>query len=630
MDGKRYDRLRLRRRLMAGGTLVLMALIFVSVLVISGQVLRGARIDLTENRIYTVSEGTRRIVSSLEEPVSLYLFFSESAAADYPALRTYALRVRELLQEIAARSQGKVRLEVIDPLPFSEAEDRATAFGLEPVPVGSRGQSLFLGLAGTGATGSETVIPFFQPDKEAFLEYDIAKLIQSLSAEQRPVVGMMSSLSMGPGFDPETGQVSQGWVIDGELRQLFELRRVERDVDSIDLDIDLLVVVHPKDLAGPTTYAIDQFVLGGGRLVVFVDPYAEADPDALAASLQSQAGGAGSDLPRLFQAWGVRYDPGLAVLDAITALQVQNSPDTAAVRHPALLGLGEEQFNREDIVTADLQALNFASTGFFDTTTDGEGLSMEPLVQSSAASASIDVARLYNLEDPDRLFDDFQPRNRHHALAVRLTGMARSAFPENARRPGHLGESLENANIVLVADTDVLSDRLWVQARNFAGQRVTSAFADNGNFVVNTIDNLLGSDELISVRTRPTSQRPFTVVDSLRRMAEDRFRSKERELQAELLETERRLAALQDEGGEGGVMPTQIEEAEVDRFQAQLLQLRRELREVRFQLDADIEALGARLKVINIIGVPLLVTAFALGFAFWQARRRRRAIEAGQ
>jgi len=629
MDARIYDRMRLRRRLMAGGTLVLMALIFVSVLVISGQVLRGARIDLTENRIYTVSEGTRQIVAGLEEPVSLYLFFSESAAADFPALRTYAQRVRELLQEIAARSDGKVRLEVIDPLPFSEAEDRATAFGLEPVPVGARGQSLFLGLAGTGATGAETVIPFFQPDKEAFLEYDIAKLIQSLSVEQRPVVGMMSTLSMGPGFDPGTGQVRQGWVIDGELRQLFELRRVEQDIDAIDLDIDLLVVVHPKALPEAAAYAIDQFVLGGGRLVVFVDPYAESDPDGLAASLQGQAGGASSDLPRLFQAWGVRYDPGLAVLDAITALQVQASPDAAAVRHPALLGLGAEQFNREDIVTADLQALNFASSGFFDPA-DGEGLSMEPLVQSSAASAPVDVTRLYNLDDPDRLFDGFQPRNRHHALAVRLSGRTRSAFPEHAGRPGHLAESLENANIVLVADTDVLSDRLWVQVRSFAGQRVTSAFADNGNFVVNTIDNLLGSDELISVRTRPTSQRPFTVVESLRRMAEDRFRSKERELQAELLETERRLAALQGEAGEGGAMPTGVEEAEVERFQAQLLQLRRELREVRFQLDADIDALGARLKAINIIGVPLLVTAFALGFAFWRARRRRRAIEGTQ
>lgn len=629
MDARIYDRMRLRRRLMAGGTLVLMALIFVSALVISGQALRGARIDLTENRIYTVSEGTRQIVAGLEEPVSLYLFFSESAAADYPALRTYAQRVRELLQEIAARSGGKVRLEVIDPLPFSEAEDRATAFGLEPVPVGTRGQSLFLGLAGTGATGAETVIPFFQPDKEAFLEYDVAKLIQSLSAAQRPVVGMMSMLSMGPGFDPGTGQVSQGWVIDGELRQLFELRRVERDVDSIDLDIDLLVVVHPKGLSEAATYAIDQFVLGGGRLVVFVDPYAESDPDGLAASLQAQAGGASSDLPRLFEAWGVRYDPGLAVLDAITALQVQASPDGAAVRHPALLGLGSEQFNREDIVTADLQALNFASSGYFDPA-DGEGLSMEPLVQSSAASAPVDVARLYNLDDPDRLFDDFQPRNRHHALAVRLSGRTRSAFPEHSGRPGHLAESLENANIVLVADTDLLSDRLWVQARNFAGQRVTSAFADNGNFVVNTIDNLLGSDELISVRTRPTSQRPFTVVESLRRMAEDRFRSKERELQAELLETERRLAALQAEAGAGGAMPSGVEEAEVDRFQAQLLQLRRELREVRFQLDADIDALGARLKAINIIGVPLLVTVFALGFAFWRARQRRRAIEGTQ
>lgn len=627
MAAERFDRQRLRRRFSAGGRLLVVAVLFVVAVVASSNLLRGARVDLTDNRLYTVSEGTRQIASGLESPVSLHFFFSETVAADYPAIRTYAQRVRELLQEIAARSGGRVELEIVDPLPFSEDEDRAVAFGLEPIPVGSSGQSVFLGLAGRGADDAETVLPFFQPDKEAFLEYDIAKLLLSLSGAPQPVVGVLSGLTMGAAFDPQTGQMSPGWVVDGELRQLFEVRRVGRDADAIDIDIDLLMVVHPKQLPAATEYAIDQFVLGGGRLVVFVDPYAEADPDGLADALQGEPAPAASTLPRLFAAWGIEFDPNLAVLDAITAMQVQNTPDGAPVRHPALLGLGSEQMNADDIITADLQALNLASAGFFDGAEDAS-LRLEPLLHSSATASTIDARLLGGLEDPDRLFDGFQSSNRHYVLAARLSGRTDSAFPEFAQRPGHVARSLEEANIIVVGDTDLLSDRLWVQSRNFAGQRVSNAFADNGNFVVNAVDNLLGSDALISVRTRPSSQRPFDVVESLRRLAEDRYRAKERELQAELLETERRLAALEEQAGEGGLGSSPQLRGEAERFEGELLRIRRDLREVRFQLDAEIQALGARLKFLNIVVVPLLVTLFALVFAFVQARRRRRALAA--
>ena len=615
---------RMQQRVYTGGTLIVLAAVFLALVVLSGLLLRGVRLDLTQNRLYTLSEGTQRIVQRLEEPVNLYFFFSESAARDLPPIRTYATRVRELLEEVAARSGGKVRLEVIDPLPFSEAEDRATGYGLQAVPVGAAGDTLFFGLAGTNATDGQMVIPFFQPDKEAFLEYDIAKLIHALSSDRRPAVGLLSSLNMGPGFDPATGRVGEGWVIDGELRQMFDLRRLGRDVDRIADDIDALVLVHPKNLPEDTLYAIDQFVLRGGRLLVFVDPHSELDPGESGPEADPMFAARSSDLPRLFRAWGVQYDPNKAVLDARNALQVQPSADRPPVRHLGFLGLGRPNLNQQDVVSGDLDSINLAIAGHFNLADDAQ-VRLEPLIQSSPASMAVDVARLRFLPDPEALFDGFEPSGVSYVLAARLSGTLKTAFPERSGE-GHLAESREPANIILVGDADMLADRLWVQVQNFFGQRIFNPFANNGDFVINAVDNLVGSNDLIAVRTRPTSSRPFTVVEDLRRRADDRFRAKERELQAELAETERRLVELQGDRADGAQLLSPEQQAEIQRFRQEQLRIRQELRQVRRQLDADIQSLGARLKFLNIVGMPLLVTLFALGFAWWKARRRREAL----
>lgn len=614
---------RTQQRVHAGGTLFVLAAIFLALVVLSGILLRGARLDLTENRLYTLSEGTQRIVERLDEPVNLYFFFSDTAARDIPVLRTYARRVRELLEEIAARSGGKVRLEVIDPLPFSEAEDRATAFGLQSVPTGAGGDPLFFGLAGTNATDGQVIVPFFQPDKEAFLEYDVAKLIQSLASDARPVVGLLSSLDTGPGFDPASGRIGEGWVIDGELRQLFDVRRLQPDSGEIPGDLDVLVLVHPKALSEDTLYAIDQFVLRGGRLLAFVDPHSDADAGAGAGG-DPLADTRSSDLPRLFKAWGVSYDPGQVVLDARHALQVQPGADRPPLRHLGFLGFGADALNQRDVVSADLDVVNLALPGYLDVA-EGAEIHMEPLIQSSGDAMTVDAARVRFLADPETLFDGFAPTGEHYVLAARLSGKLGTAFPERGGE-GHLAESSEPANMILVADTDLLADRLWVQVQDFFGERIFNPFAGNGDFVVNAVDNLVGSSDLIAVRTRATSTRPFGVVDELRRSADDRFRAKERELQAELAETERRLTELQGQKGDGSQLLSPEQQAELQRFRGEQVRIRQELRQVRRQLDADIQSLGARLKFINIVGVPLLVTLFALGFAYWRARRRREAV----
>lgn len=607
--------------------LALVALAFVALVALSTVALRGARLDLTDKGLYTLSEGTRNILGKIEEPITLKLYYSEHATRDLQQFRVFATRVREVLEEIAARSKGKVVLEVIDPEPFSEAEDQAAAYGLQAVPLGTSGDKLYFGLVGLNSTDGETTMPFIQPDKESFLEYDIAKLISTLSVDSKPVVALISSLPTGPSVDP-SGRANPGWVVDRQISELFELRRMQGSPTEIADDVDLLMLVHPKDLPEDTLYAIDQFVLRGGRLLAFVDPDSEADQSGVdpldPLSLQTPRA---SDLPTLFKAWGIGYDVGRLVLDEVHALQVQPDPNGPPVRHLAVLGLGKDALNQDDVVSAELETLNFSSVGALDVA-DGGPLAMEALVQSSGASSLARVERVRETTaDPDRLRDDFQAGGEPFVLAARFTGELKTAFPERSGDK-HLAQGKQPANLIIVADTDVLTDRLWVQARDFLGQPVYNAFANNGDFVYNAVDNLVGNSDLIAVRTRAAAARPFEKVTALRRGAEERYRSKELELQQQLDALEQELTRLQQPGAEGQAQAlTPQQQAEIVRFQDEKLRMRKELREVQHRLNADIEALGSRLKLINILGMPLLVVLVAL-FVAWRRWSRRRSAEA--
>lgn len=621
--------MKLHRRSLPLLALALLALAFVAAVALSSVLLRGVRLDLTEKGQYTLSEGTLRILDKVEEPITLKLFYSEHASREFQQFRVFAARVRELLEEIAARSGGKVTLEVIDPLPFSEAEDQAAAYGLQAVPLNNAGQKLYFGLVGANSTDGESLMPFIQPDKEAFLEYDVAKLISTLSVDRLPVVGLISGLPTGPRIDP-AGRASPGWVVDRQIAELFELRRLQGYPASIAEDIDLLMLVHPRELPDETLYAIDQFLLRGGRLLVFVDPDAEADTSGVdPLDPLSGAEPRPSDLARLFAGWGIQFDPTRVVLDEKYALQVQPDPNGPPVRHLAVLGLDAEALNQGDVVSGDLGRLHFSTAGALGLGKDST-LQMEPLAQTSAASALVEARAVRDaVADPDRLREDFRAGGNALVLAARFTGELASAFPEREGSEGHLARSSEPVNLIVVADTDVLTDRLWVQVRDFLGQPVYNAFANNGDFVYNAVDNLVGNADLIAVRTRASAERPFEKVEALRRGAEQRYRAQEQRLQQQLDELEQKLAALQQTGADGqAVAVTAEQQAEILRFQDERLRARKALREVQHQLNADIEALGNRLKLINILGMPALVTLVALLVA-WRRWSRRRATAEG-
>ena len=613
----------------SAGILVLLAVLFVTLTILSSVFLKGVRFDLTEHGLYTLNEGTRKILREMDEPVNLYLYFSEDASRELPQFRSYARWADELLEEFAQHSGGKLSLQRVDPVPFSPQEDQAAEYGLQGVPVGGAGETLYFGLVGTNSLDGLEVMPFLQPDKEKFLEYDLAKMVFSLSHPRHKKVGLVSGLDMGPGFDPNTQQMREAWVIHQQFSQLFELQDLPADSDALPDDLDLLVLVHPKDLSDRLLYQIDQFVLRGGRLLVFMDPLAEADlgGDPNDPMARMSAGGS-STLGPLLDAWGVGFDTGRVIGDYAYALQVSIGQGQPPVRHLGILSVDPDGINASDVATADLQAVNFSSTGWLSPL-DAAGTVFEPLLESSQNAAPIDANRLRFLSNPQDLTRDFQPSGDRYALVARVTGQAKSAFeqaPEGAAPAEHLAASVaDGVNVVLFADTDVLTDRLWVQKQNFLGRTVASSFADNGSLVVNLADQLLGSSDLIGIRTRASTTRPFDRVEALKLSAESRFRDTEQRLQAELEETERTLTEMQSlrEDSELTVL-TEEQQQEVQRFVDRKLQIRSELRQVQHDLTRDIEALGMRLKFFNIVLVPVLIVIVALVFRHMRRRRTER------
>ena len=623
------------RKTYGAGALLALAVLFIGVTILITFVLRGARIDLTESNLYSIAPGTQRIVSSLKEPINLYFFFSQEASAESPPLRAYAQRVRELLEEMTQRSNGKLKLTVVDPKPFSEDEDRAAEFGLQAVPINARNDNLYFGLAATNSTDGREIIPFFQPDKEEFLEYDVASLIHRLGTTRKPTLGLISALPVDAQFDQLSGRMTQGWASIAQLREQLDVRTLALDIAAIDQDVDVLMVVHPKDLPAKTLYAIDQFVMRGGKLIAFVDPQSENDP-------AGQQGGPMSMVPRssslgpLLDAWGIAYDPGKVLGDRGLGLTVALRQGEQPSQHIAIIGLNHDSMNTKDVVTSTLDSINVMTAGALKKK-DGAAIQFEPLLQSSADAELLPVMRVAFLPDSQSLLEDFKPTGERYVVAARIHGKLKSAYPNGApaaaadnpakpeeKKPEHKAESVGDANLIVVADTDMLADPLWVRTQNVFGQHFAVAWANNGDFLANAADNLAGSGDLISIRGRQSFFRPFTKVDELRRHADEQLRAKEKELDTELKDTEKKLSELEAGRTSGSSLVLSPEqEAELTRFQQERVRIRKELRDVRRSLDVEIERLGTRLKILNIALVPALLAIGAIVLAFLRRSRLR-------
>ena len=619
--------------------------IFFAFTMLNNALFSSARIDLTENKLYTLTLGTRDLIAEIDEPIKFRFFFSQRASEDLTALRAYARRVQELLEEYQALAGGSINLEIIDPEPFSEEEDLAAQFGLQSVPVNNAGDELYFGLVGTNSVDDQLIISFFQPDKEEFLEYDISRIIHQLNSSRKPKVGLLSSLKIQGDIDTSTFQTTPAWVVIDQLTQQYEVVDVAMDATELPRDMQLLIIVHPKSLSDATLFAIDQFAMAGGRVLLFVDPLAEMERRPPGAMPTEPA----SDFS-LLSNWGMQLRADTVLADSAAALNVGGS-NGQSVRHLGILGLSAENFNSDDVSLASLESINVTTSGILDMVGRPESR-IDILIQSSENAMPMASTEFQSLTDPEQLLKTFVPTGKRYTIAARIRGKAVTAYPGGvdvetvpeaeaevegqgqgqgqgqveSTRDTQLHQAVitgtDKLNVIVVADTDILTDRLWVQVQNFFGQAIASPWANNGDFVLNSVDNLLGGSELISIRSRGRFSRPFTVVESLRLAAQSKYQKSADTLQRELEETEAELNEVESSQSDQNLLALSPEQEQaITQFQDEKLRIRKQLRDMRHQLDKDIEGLGATLKLINIIVLPLLLVLVIFAMRYTRGAR---------
>jgi ABC-type uncharacterized transport system involved in gliding motility auxiliary subunit len=606
--------------------------------------LANLQLDLTERHIYTLSPGTRQVLAALKEPVTLRLFYSRELGSTVPAYGSYADHVREMLRDYASISGGKVELEFYDPEPFSDTEDRAMAYGLQGVPVDQGGSRIYFGLVGTNLEDDERTVPFFQAERERFLEYDLTRLVYELSNPKRPVIGVMSSLPLDG--DPGAMMMTRGQGPGGQpyaasvlLRQTNTVKNVATGAQVIDPDIQVLLVAEARNLSPATLYAIDQFVMRGGKLMAMVDPWSEA----LAATPSPTGmppGDTHADLKTLFDAWGIQFNPTEVAGDLTGAWRVRSGTDdrVQAVNYVAWFNI-RDGINHDDPATADLQQVTVASSGYL-TKAPNAPIDFTPILTTSDRSGPVSVDAV-KTPDPAKILAGFKPEGGPRVIAARVHGVLKSAFsepppqadkdpkrPENF--PAHKAQTDGPANMVVVADSDILADRFWVRVSDFFGQQTATPFSDNGPFVANMIGTLAGGDALIGLRSRGDTNRPFTLVAQMQSDAEAQFRQTEQALQQHLDETEKQIRTLRSGGGDGDnakpdavISPGQRDA--IDAARQDVLRTRQKLRAVQLELNRDISALAGEMRVFTILLVPALLTILAIGMGIVQRRRRARA-----
>ena len=619
---------------------VAVAAILVGINMIADARLANAQIDVTQGHVYTLSKGTHSILRGLKEPITLRLFYSPQLGTRVPVYGSYADRVRALLVSYARDSHGKIKLEFYNPEPFSDLEDRALAYGLQGVPLDRAGSQIYFGLVGSNLLDDVRTIPFLDQSRERFLEYDLTRLVYDLSSPKRPVVGVMSSLPLegDPQMAMRVGsRAGRPWVSMLQLRQTFTVRDVPLNTWTVDPDIQVLLVAHAQHLPESAQYAIDQFVMRGGRLMAMVDPDSEAQFSMPGPNGMPQID-TSSDLPKLFDAWGIAYDPTQVVGDLTGAWRVRSSPGdrVAAVDYVAWFNI-RDGMNHNDPASADLSQVTVAAAGFL-AKKPGAAIEFTPLLSSSKLSALIPAEKLRTGIDAATILADFKPSGGPRVIAARVRGELKSAFtgpPAPAagqQPPADLPPFRDHtdgpANLVVVADSDILADRYWVRVQDFFGQEQATPFSDNGAFVANLVGTLAGGDALIGLRGRGVAQRPFTTVEDIQRRAEARFRQTQQTLQTHLQETQKRLSDLRQGSGQSGASAavlTPEQQAAITQVSTEIVDTRRQLRNVQFELMRDIDRLESRLRILDIVLVPAILAVLAVVLGLVRIRRRAQA-----
>ncbi len=618
------------------------AVLFIAVNIIAQTVFSAARVDVTDGSIYTLSEETIPIFQDIKEPIIVRVYYSQALAEASPRHGVYFQRIRDLLAQYSALSGGMLQVQYFDPEPFSDVEDRAVGFGLQAVPLGDIGEVGYFGLAATNSTDDQEVIPFFNLEREAFIEYDLTKLVYTLSNPDQPKIGLITSLpvdgGMTPGMGGMGGTPTPPWQIMDQMRDFFEVERLDAEIDAVPEDVDVLVLAQPDPLSDAATYAIDQWALRGGPVMVFADPNLESGNNPQG---QMAGGPDMTNLKKLLAAWGVSLEDDVIAGDIRAAVRVNTAMGGRPVisDYPAWMNLQADALNADDAITGDLKNVTLATAGVLSPVEES-GLDIRPLIETSTDSQKIAADKVVGLPDVVELFREFEPSGERLMLAARIGGTAQTAFPDGAPESEtantedeeaddlapHITESTEPVQVVVVSDADILADRFWVQESNFFGQRLMVPTADNAAFLINALENLTGSPALSNLRGRGQVSRPFTVVEDLRLEAEQNFRAKETELLGRLDTLQEQINAIEvRQDGQGEALISEDDQGAIRSYRAEILATRQELRDVQRSLREDIDQLEGTLKFLNIAGVPIVFGILMIVVAMWRRNAAQSA-----
>ena len=613
------------RDLLSIGVVVLVIVFFVSVNIAASGLFRSSRLDLTADSLFTLSDGTREVVGAIDEPIEIRFYRSKDLELLGPLYSGHAERVGDLLDEYTRLSGGLLTIERFDPEPFSPEEDLAVADGLRGIPVDVDGTQIYFGLTGVNSTDDRRAIPLLAPERANFLEYDLTRLIYDLAHPDKPKVAVIGDLPLRG----DQRNRFQPWAVVESMEQVFDLSFLGGEIAEIDAETEILLLAQPRSLPEQTLYAIDQFVMRGGRVLAFVDPHTEA---LQAAGPAAGHGNAVESLEPLFAAWGVAMESEKVVGDLLNASRVQafHNGRQVVTDYLVWLGLRPQSFAADDVISANLQQINLRSAGAISQR-EGATTTLEPIFMSSAEAGLIDRTKIEFAPDPVALMNEFQSSGESYTLAARVSGPVKSAFPDGppesvtdeALRAAHRAETEAPLNLILVGDADMLADRNWVQSQSLLGQVFVVPIANNGDFAVNALDNLAGSEGLIALRGRGLTRRPFEILDDMTRAAEQQFRAKEQELLARIEDSNEQIRKLQQDEQEGGAILSAEQQAAIDNFRVEMVALRAELREVQHALRQDVESLSAWIRGVNIWAVPAAVGLLAVLLALV---RRMRAV----
>jgi ABC-type uncharacterized transport system involved in gliding motility auxiliary subunit len=631
-----WDRMqRANRATLAIAGAALAVVLFLCVNLIASLGLSAARADLTQDQVYTVSPSTRHVLSAVTEPILVRLYLSSALIADAPDVRSYAVRVRELLRSYELISGGKVHVQLIDPVPFSAAEDEAIGYNLASFNLSRAGEQGYIGVVGTNSVDRIETIPVLTPARENYLEYDLTRMVLRLSRPSEPSIGVMDGLGLFG--NRETGRRPAASL--DRLAKDFNIVQLNATVTAIPDELDALVVIHPHDLTASALYAIDQYAIRGGPVLVFLDVVAEhspPQPNNPAMPLYPE-----SSLDPLMTAWGVKIEPRRVVGDINMALQIRAraGPQVIIAKYPPWLLVDRDNLNPDDLVTRQLSLMRIETAGSL-THVGGAQTTFTPLIKTTPESMLIDQATVLSRSDPNELVSAFKSSGIAQVLAARVTGTVDTVFsavpppPQSqddngqppAPPPPLIRRSQKPLNVIVVADTDMLADELNINPNT--GQPTSQ----NTDFVINALDSLEGGGELIALRSQGVSFRPFTTVDKIEAAANEKYRATEEKLQADLKDTQGRLAAMRAQagsqntasGGPPGEALSAQQQQTIAQFNQRIVEVRQQLRDTRGSLRTEIDALGNWLRLINILAVPAIIVLVGIGASLWRQIRLSR------